>query len=78
MAPPYLANAPAADAGDAEQSDEHVEETAIDLAEASAVLDELEEAEELEVEVEVVAAADEGEASLAPTGEEEAGARDDA
>ncbi len=54
-----LASAAAvAENGDAEPSEEPAEQ-AIDLAEASAALDELEDAEEIEAELEVVAAADE-------------------
>jgi transcription termination/antitermination protein NusA len=55
-----LVNAPAAEAGDAAApSEELIEEAAIDLAEAGAILDELEEVAELEEELEVVAAVEE-------------------
>jgi transcription termination/antitermination protein NusA len=64
--------AAAADDGGAEPSEEPGEEDAIDLAEASAALDELEGAEEIEAELEVVAAADEAVA------EDDAETREDA
>jgi N utilization substance protein A len=64
--------AAAADDGGAEPSEEPAEEDAIDLAEASAALDELEGAEEIEAKLEVVAAADEAVA------EDDAETREDA